>query len=188
VESDEDLQARWAALLEHTVTSKSSTLPSFGQTLSQLTADEAKFIDRLFEFVMQPMPYLPQHDPGRTPMGRVRLIKIYDPAIHTGVNPAERQFFKDQLTPEQRENLAKLDQAELVIQDLERLRILVQDWTSEPDGYVEIPRNVGNFRFDSSIAGKKVALHRSRAEMQSHFSFSPYGVSFIHAVSPQKID
>src|ERR1022692_354602 len=41
-QSDDDLQARWAALLEHTVTSETGSLPSFGQTLSQLTAEEAK--------------------------------------------------------------------------------------------------------------------------------------------------
>jgi hypothetical protein len=180
VQSDDDLQSRWAALLEHTVTSESGTLPSFGQTLSQLTVDEAKFIDRLFAFVMQPKPNLPQYSPGRNPMKREKLIEIYDPAIHAGINPAERQFFKDKFTPEQKENWAKLDQAELVIQDLERLRILVQEWTSGSDGYVEIP-TVNSFRLDSPIAGKKVAVHYS--ELQSNYSLSPYGVSFIRAVS-----
>jgi hypothetical protein len=187
VQSDNDLQSRWAALLEYTVASESGVLPSFGQTLSQLTADEAKFIDRLFEFVMQPGPYLPQQDPGRIPMGRVKLIEIYDPTIHTGVNSAERQLFKDKFTTEQKENFEKLDQAGLIIQDLERLRILVQEWTSEPDEYLRIPPT-GNSAFDASIAGKKVALYRSRAEMQSHYSLSPYGVSFIRAVSPRKMD
>lgn len=83
-------------------------------------------------------------------MERMKLIKIYDPAIQPGLNVAERKLFKDKFTPEQKENLAKL---------------------------------VGNFRFDSSIVGKKVALHRNRAEMQSNYSLSPYGVSFIRAVS-----
>jgi hypothetical protein len=116
-------------------------------------------------------------------MTREKLIEIYDPAIHSGVKSAARQVLNDKITPEQKENLAKLDQAELVIQDLERLRIIVQDWISESDGYVQIPYNVGNFKFDSSIAGKKVALHRNRTEIQSYFSLSLYGVSFIRAVS-----
>jgi hypothetical protein len=64
-------------------------------------------------------------------MERMKLSKIYDPAIQPGLNVAERKLFKDKFTPEQKENLAKL---------------------------------VGNFRFDSSIVGKKVALHRNRAE------------------------
>jgi hypothetical protein len=66
VQSDDDLQSRWAALLEHTATSESGSLPSFGQTLSQLTSDEAKFIDRLFKFEMKPTPYLPQHYSGKS--------------------------------------------------------------------------------------------------------------------------
>jgi Abortive infection alpha len=51
VQGDEELQTRWAALLEHTVTTNNGFLPSFGQTLAQLTSDEAKFLDRLFNAV-----------------------------------------------------------------------------------------------------------------------------------------
>jgi hypothetical protein len=115
------------------------------------------------------------------------LIAIYDPSINTGVNPAERQIYKDILTEDQLENFAKLDRAELIIQDLERLGIIVQEKTSEPDQYFEIPRAVGGYIVDSTIAGKRVPLHRDRPVVHSRFSLSPYGLSFIRAVSPTKV-
>jgi hypothetical protein len=185
-QSDGDLQVRWAALLEHTVTSEGA-LPSFGQTLSQLTSEQAKFLDRLFALVTQPTGRVSEYSPGRTPLEHTSLIAIYDPSINTGVNPAERQIYKDILTEDQLENFAKLDRAELIIQDLERLGIIVQEKTSEPDQYFEIPRAVGGYIVDSTIAGKRVPLHRDRPVVHSRFSLSPYGLSFIRAVSPTKV-
>ena len=81
---EDEMQSRWAALLENTVTGVSGVLPSFGQTLSQLTPEEARFLDRLFVFVMQPKDHLSEHRPGRDPLDYVTLIKVYDPSINTG--------------------------------------------------------------------------------------------------------
>jgi hypothetical protein len=107
VQSDEELQARWAALLESTVTATDAVLPSFGQTLSQLSAEEAKFLDRLFTFVTQPTGYLSEHRLGRDPFDYATLVRVYDPRL-TAMNPAERQVFKDSMTKEQLQNYDKL--------------------------------------------------------------------------------
>ena len=45
--TDEELQSRWATLLESAVVTKKGFLPSFGRTLSELTPEEARFLDRL---------------------------------------------------------------------------------------------------------------------------------------------
>jgi len=47
MQSDEELQERWAALLESFVTAEQPLSPSFGFTLSQLTPVEARFLGRL---------------------------------------------------------------------------------------------------------------------------------------------
>jgi len=116
------------------------------------------------------------------------LIAIYDPSINTGVNPAERQIYKDILTEDQLENFAKLDRAELIIQDLERLGIIVQEKTSEPDQYFEIPRAVGGYIVDSTIAGKRVPLHRDRPVVHSRFSLSLMDLALFELSRPQRYD
>src|ERR1700733_7922673 len=63
--SDGELQNRWAFLLESAVTDTEGFLPSFGRTLSELTAEEAQFLDRLWNVVSEPNRYLSEHRPGR---------------------------------------------------------------------------------------------------------------------------
>jgi hypothetical protein len=186
--SDDDLQNRWAALLESAAKGDNGFLPSFGQTLSQLTAEEAQYLDRLYTVVTTPRNhFISEYSPGRTPLERNTLIRVYDPSINTGVNPAERRVFKDSLTQEQKANYEKLDHVELVIQDLDRLGIIVEEQSSEPDDYFEIPHMVGNYSLDGfGIAGKKIPLHQSKARVRSQFSLSAYGLSFIRAVTPKK--
>jgi hypothetical protein len=176
VQSEDELQDRWAALLENTVSGSQGVLPSFGQTLSQLTSEEARFLDRLFKVATQPQPYLAPHRPGMGPFSRVNLINIYDSSIHTGINPAEREFFKEQLSHEQVENYDKLTQAELVIRDLIRLGIIAEETAGEIDDYMPS-------EFGISPAGP---FTRSPIHMESRYSLSHYGVSFIQAVAPMK--
>lgn len=169
VQGNEELQAKWAALLENTVTGVAGILPSFGQTLSQLTSEEAQFLDRIFTFVSQPTGYLSEHRPGMAPLDSVRLINIYDPSINTGINHAEREAFKDRMSEEQLRNYDKLTQAELVIQDLERLGIITQEQRAEPNRYlgpdtIKIP------------AGRSAVFRRE-------YSLTQYGMSFIQAVA-----
>jgi len=169
VQSDEELQARWAALLESTVTATDAVLPSFGQTLSQLSAEEAKFLDRLFIFVTQPTGNLSEHRMGRDPFDYATLVRVYDPRL-TAMNPAERQVFKDAMTKEQLENYDKLTQAELVIQDLERLGIITHEQMAEEHLHI--------------AAGTPLA----QTTLRSEYSFTQYGVSFVRAVTPREVE
>lgn len=170
-QDDDDLQARWAALLENTVTRAEGILPSFGQTLSQLTSDEAKFLDRLFAAVSEPREYLSEHRPGREPFEFITLMSAYDVSIDTSINPVERELFKDQLSEKQLRDYNKRTQAELVFQDLERLGIITQIPTAEPDRYL-------------NMGGAKVSFEKSKTVLRSKYSFTQYGVSFIRAVKP----
>jgi hypothetical protein len=171
MQSDEELQARWAALLENTVTATEGVLPSFGQTLSELTSEEAKYLDRLWALVSQPTDYLSEHRVGRDPFDYATLIKVYDPLLKV-ISPAEREVFKDKMTAEQLKDYDRLTQVELVIQDLERLGIISHEPIVEPDRYIESGPN-------------KIPAGRSQAILRSRYSFTQYGVSFIRAVTPK---
>ena len=157
-QSDEDLQARWAALLEHAATSEQDVLPSFGQTLSQLTSEEAKFLDRLFASLSEPVRGNPYSGPERS-VTRETLIQVYDSTIRGAMSHMELRHFGDQATSQQREARAKLDLAELFIQDMERLGILRHE------------------------AGAKIPIHKSTTLPGPRYSFTPYGLSFVRAVA-----
>jgi hypothetical protein len=172
-QSDEELQSRWAALLENTVTGASGVLPSFGQTLSQLTPEEARFLDRLFAFVMRPKDYLSEHRPGRDPLDYVTLIGVYDPSINTGIDAAERELFGEKISKEQMENYDRLIQAELIIQDMERLGIITREQVAESE---TVPQSV----FFSA------PIRESRTVLRPEYSLTQFGVSFIRAMAPKE--
>jgi len=106
--SDDELQERWAALLESSVTTPEDVLPSFGQTLSQLTADEARYLDRL------------RTDARGLSLGTLKhLEEIYDPELR-------QLFFTDRHNFE-----SKCDHVHLVIRDLERLALITAEQSVE---------------------------------------------------------
>ena len=131
--SDDELQTRWAALLESAVTDTEGFLPSFGRTLSELTAEEAQYLDRLWKIASQPPQYLSEHRPGREPLSYITLVNTFDPGINTGINAAEMEAFSSKMHFDQIANYERLGHAELVIQDLERLGILTHEPVAEPD-------------------------------------------------------
>jgi hypothetical protein len=178
VQSEDELQDRWAELLENTVSQTQGVLPSFGETLSQITAEEARFLDRLYDVATQPLEGLPVFRSGLGPFSRVNLIDIYDPSIQTGMNPAEREIFEGRLSEEQIENYDRLGQAELVIQDLIRLGILSESQSGEVDPH--IPSEDGIMP-----AGP---FDRSPVYMRPVYSLSHYGVAFVKAVRPRNDD
>jgi hypothetical protein len=172
-QSDEELQSRWAALLDNTVTEASGVLPSFGQTLSQLTAGEARFLDRLFAFVTRPRNYLSGNRHGRDPIDYFTLIGVYDPSIKTAINVLERNLLGDKISKEQLEEYDRLTQAELIIQDLERLGIIARDQVAESE-------RIPNSDFYSSPIGEL------RTVLRPEYSLTQYGVSFISAMTPKE--
>ena len=171
--SDGELQNRWAFLLESAVTDTEGFLPSFGRTLSELTAEEAQFLDRLWNVVSEPNRYLSEHRPGREPLSYLALVKIFDSTIETGINPAEIEAFSSKMPFAQIANYERLGQAELVIQDLERLGILTHEPVAEPDRYLP-------------LGDQKIPFHRSTIKIRSEYSLTGYGVSFIRAVTERK--
>jgi hypothetical protein len=166
--SDDELQNRWAALLESAVTDTEGFLPSFGRTLSELTAEEAQFLDRLWRMASEPKPYLSEHRPGREPLSYITLVNIFDPNINTGINAAE--MAGDKMPFEQIANYERLGHAELVIQDLERLGILTHEPVAEPDRFLR-------------LGDRKIPAQQSQTTLRWEYSFTQYGVSFIRAVT-----
>ena len=57
----------------------------------------------------------------------MNLVNVSDPSINTGINPSEREHFKDVLSEAPKHNYDRLTQAELVIHDLERLGLITHD-------------------------------------------------------------
>jgi hypothetical protein len=167
--SDEDLQERWAILMETTATG-SGSLPSFGQTLSQLTAEAVQYLERLWEAVSKPTNHLSEHRFDREPLSLMTLMQVFDLHMNTGVNPAEQKVFEEDLTDDQKANYERVDHAELVIQDLIRLGILIEDKVPEPDRYLPFGDN-------------NIPFLRSKTTLRAQYSFSQYGVTFMRAVA-----
>jgi hypothetical protein len=169
--TDDELQEKWAILMESTATEK-DCLPSFGQTLLQLTAEEVRFLNRLWEIVSEPTGLLPRYIPT-APLSRVTLLTTFDPGIDTGVNSAEREIFKDQFTEAQKANFVRLDRAVLVIDDVVRLGIISKDMTAEPDRFVQ-------------FGDRTVPVEGSKTVLRFQYSFTQYGISFMQAVTAKK--
>ena len=68
-------------------------------------------------------------------------------------------------------NYDKLTQAELVIQDLERLGIITQIQRAERDRY-------------AFFGAVKIPVERSQTVLRSEYLFTQYGISFVRAVTP----
>jgi hypothetical protein len=168
---EDELQERWAVLMESIVTGD-SCLPSFGQTLSQLTTEEVQYLDRLWKTVLKPTHYVSAYRFGREPMECYTLLKVFDPDVNPGVNAAERKIFGDLFSDGQKANYERLDHAGLVIEDLVRLGIIVTGQITEQTFPAPYPR--------SPMSGTSQMLYYQ-------YSFSEYGVSFMQAVTP-KVD
>jgi hypothetical protein len=172
--SDDELQDRWAALLESAARGDEGFLPSFGQTLSHLTAEEAKFAKRLHTKACDGVSSR-YFDPGLHPLGEENaIIKLYDPSIKTSYQVWDRPEIE-----EKKANYEKLAKALLIVQDLERLGIL--EGKSEPESYWELPDSIGDYRLEPRVAGNRIPL-----ESRIEYRFTQYGLSFLRAVSPKK--
>jgi len=161
LQSDEELQQRWAALLESAVTEPDGVLPSFGQTLSQLSAEEARYIDRLYA-------HMTNHpSSGGRGLGNLTILfALYDERLGRftiGIREAslEREFA----------------QARLFIHDLLRLRIITVE--QEPKRH--------NLTGTDVIALERFLGELQKPELISSYSFTDYGLSFIRAVTPKPV-
>jgi hypothetical protein len=186
MQSDGELQDRWAALLESAAIADIGYLPSFGQTLSQLTAEEAKFLDRLWAYVTRPRPVhfpplkveviYPPHlaqdqsrdsSPpsltGMEPLEEVEIISIFDSSIEVAASFYRGMQFKDEFSPQ-------LPHARLVIVDLVRLGVIEREPVVDPASGYSLDQ-------DTMLVSGETHLY-------FQYSLTQYGVSFIRSVSP----
>lgn len=176
--SDEELQDRWAELLENTVTDYENVLPSFGNTLSQLTAEEARYMEKLWLAATKPKP-LP-NEPLRFKRNQFDFSFMqfaFDPELShdAGEYKLKRHFKNEEPSPKEIEAFATQNRLRLIVQDLDRLGILGNKSAlhDTPGHHVEVETQ------EIEIPGESV-LHQWT-------EFTPYGIKFIKAVRRKKI-
>jgi len=79
MQSSDELQERFAALLQSAPTADPNYLPGFAQTLEQISADEAQFLDRISAFLIQ-LSTGSKSPRVMEPLSESLLIYIYDKA------------------------------------------------------------------------------------------------------------
>jgi hypothetical protein len=149
-------------------------LPSFGQTLSQITSAEARYLDRIWEHVSAPNPYNTGKRPGRDELSYDKLIDIYNPKLRAP-SPAELRVYRDRMSPEQLAAFDEMTNFELMLHDLERLSLL-----EKVVHYVS--GNVSRYE----IGGEVVSIPSERSGMVTNYALTQYGVNFIFAVRPKR--
>ena len=127
--SDDELQNRWAALLETAACGDESFLPSFGHTLSQLTAEQARYIAHYYKVVTHPHTNNPRMHNGIN-----FLYEVYDPNIVIGIGQFEMDLFPDGLSEKRVAEIQHWRHAQLIIQDLERLGIFSVEAVQQSGG------------------------------------------------------
>jgi hypothetical protein len=170
MQSDDELQERWASLLERIATGANGTLPSFGQTLSQLTSVEARYLDRIWARVSAPKGYNSGKREGRDELSFGNLADIYNPALNAP-NPAEMYLFRDRMSTEQIAAFDEMTNFYLILDDLERLSLLEKK--------VEyIPGGMGY----AAVGDVEITTGHSEGGMKTTYALTQYGVNFISAV------
>lgn len=175
MQSDDELQERWASLLENVANNANGVLPSFGPTLSQLTPVEARYLDRIWEFVTAPTPRNSGKREGRDELSYLNLADIYDSKLRAP-SPAEMRIYKDQMSPEQLAAFDEVTKFELMLHDLERLKILEKEVEYIP----------GRMNYVQGFDGTEVPVSSSEGGMKITYALTQYGVSFILAVRPER--
>jgi Abortive infection alpha len=170
VQSDEVLQERWANLMDSAIDQTDGYMPSFGQTLSEMSAEEAQYLDRLWTFLSQPLDFTSEYPPAMWPVDQTKLIDIYDSEMPTGINAFEMQMRKDKMSEEQVAGYARLLHAQLIIEDLVRLGILGQMQRVEANDHY-------------SLNGIPMPTKGGRTVLTLEYSLTHYGVNFIRAVT-----
>jgi|SRR5208282_2962498 len=173
MQSDGELQDRWVSLLENVANDANGVLPSFGQTLSQITSAEARYLDRIWEFVTAPDPYNSGRRQGRAEVSYSKLIDIYNPKLRAP-SPAEVNVYRDRMSPEQLAAFDEMTSFELMLHDLERLSLLEKIMTY-------VAGDVSRYRF----GGEVISVPSEHSGMATKYALTQYGVNFILAVRPK---
>jgi hypothetical protein len=118
--SDEDLQKRWAALLESSVSEPKGVLPSFGQTLSQLTPDEARYLELIYLVAATK----DMKGDGSVVVGSMdNMLEVYDPEFRLSYGESSDEM-ASQLE-------SRTNHLRLLLADLERLGLLICERMTE---------------------------------------------------------
>jgi hypothetical protein len=173
-QTNEDLHSRWASLLENIATCVDGVLPSFGQTLSQLTPEEARYLDRIWEFVMSPSPCNSGKRQSREEISYFTLKDIYNPKLRAP-SPTEMRVYKDRMTPEQLAAFDEMTNFELMLHDFERLNLIGRQAEYWP----------GRTRY-REVAGEEIPIPSDDSGMIVKYALTQYGVNFILAVRPRR--
>jgi hypothetical protein len=167
--------------MESAVNDADGRSSAFGQTLSQLSAEEVRFIDHLWAIVLIPHHTVTTYVPRRRPLSFITLMGVFDPGINTGVNDSEFQIFGSRWSDQQRANYEKLQRAKLIIDNVIRLGIL-----RERQEIKESDRTIG---LDAlSVNRREVTIKAGDVKLHIEYSFSPYGVVFMEAVTGEDKD
>ncbi len=170
MQSDDELQERWASLLENVANDTKGVLPSFGQTLSQITSPEARYLDRIWESVTAPKPYNSGKRQGREELSYSNLLDIYNPKLRAP-SPAEMCIYRDRMSPEQSAAFEEMANFELMLHDLERLSLLEK-----------VVKYVSGDVRRYEIDGEDVSIPSERSGIMTSYALTQYGVNFILAV------
>ncbi|HEU5408673.1 MAG TPA: hypothetical protein VFU48_12955 [Nitrospira sp.] len=175
--TDEELQARWVRLMESAITNDGHS-PAFGQTLSQLSVEDVRMLDRLWASVLVPSNAVTAYTPPMRPLSFTDLVRAFDAKIETNVNHAVLQVYqqRNRWSEEQQQNYERLQQANLIIDNVVRLGILRMDQKiRESDRYVGL---------DALDEGRReVKIKAGAIKVRTDYSFASYGVSFMEAVT-----
>lgn len=170
MQSDDEMQERWASLLENIAAATNGVLPSFGHVLSQLTPTQARYLERIWDAVSAPRRYSSGKREGREELDFAHLVKIYDPNLQPP-SPAEMQVYKHRMSPEQIAAFDEMTNFELMLNDLEGFSLLEKKAQYIP----------GRMTY-AEIDGTEIATGQSEGGMYTMYALTQYGVSFIAAV------
>jgi hypothetical protein len=165
MQEDEELQERWASLLNSASKDDPDYLPSFASTLSVLTAEQVKFLDRLWTFAIEQDGHINTgYPPGMARFDEYNLIKVFDPSIEGGVNAAEVKLFGARMSEEQHADYRRYLHSKMVIDNLIGLKIL------------EMTQEVG-------LVGQHRGFDHTDVGTRKRYSFTHYGAAFISSVA-----
>jgi hypothetical protein len=174
MQSDDELQERWASLMENVATAADGVLPSFGQVLSQLTPAEARYLDRIWERVSALTDYNSGKRKGRDDMSFSNLVDIYKPKMRAP-SPAEMNAYRSRMSAEQIAAFDEMTSFELMLHDLERLNLLEKKMVYTPGRMMWVETEIAEVPAGHSEGGTKTT-----------YALTQYGVSFILAVRPKQ--
>ena len=161
-------------MLENVANEAKGVLPSFGQTLSQITPAEARYLDGIWEYVTAPNPYNSGKRQGRDELKYSNLMEIYNPKLRAP-SPGEMRIYRSRRSPEQLAAFDEMTNFELVLHDLERLSLL-EKVVQYVSGDVS--------RYD--IGGELVPIPSEHSGLKTSYALTQYGVNFILAVRPER--